>query len=129
MSNNSEWQLAMRGPKIKVIELEKFLKDSLDDPARPVGERTAISVFLGNKTMVAENKISGMRAVSYGHSSTNCDKYWNNVITEVMNKARIELNILAAYARLGEDMDDYEFDDDDDGLQIEYRRYLKEVEL
>jgi hypothetical protein len=128
MSNRSEWQLAFRGSRKKILKLEKYFAKVLDDKSRSTTTRTAMSVILNNKTMVAEKKVESQRALSFAHSFTTCDKTWNALIEELLGVARKTLKISASYARLGEAVDDHEFNCDD-GLPIKCLRYLAEVEL
>lgn len=128
MSNYSEWQLAFLGSKDKVKKVEKLLNTIANDKKRTTIERTLASVILNNRIVVAEKPEENLRAIVYAHSNTKCDDSWNSVIAELMTTARDKLNIKASYARLGDEMSDYQFDCDKD-LGISYRRYLTEINL
>lgn len=128
MSYVSEWQFAIRGSSKQVRAFETYLDKLSNDKKQSVQKLTAVTIFLRSRTCVAHNKRKGERALAFANSSTNCDGTWDEMIEDFLAKARKEYKVKASYARLGQTMDDYEFDNDE-GLDICYTRSLAEVKF
>lgn len=126
--SQSEWQLSFLGSRKKVIKLEKFLDNMMRDDNRSVEERNLASAIIASKQMVAEHKKNRERGICYHQSAMHLGEVWTEMVDELLDYARNKLKIKAAYARLGEEMDDYEFDDME-GLRLGFTRCLNEVEL
>lgn len=127
MSYISEWQFAVRGSVAQVRKFEAYL-DKLVNKKQTVQQATALTIFMNSRTIVAHNKRKGERALAFANSSTNCDIVWDEMIEDFLKQARESFKLKASYARLGQTMDDYEFDNDE-GLDIRYTRSLAEVKF
>ena len=121
MGYRSEWKLAVHGTKECIDKFLGFLETPVDPAFMDKEVRDVVDTILAYKTVVDKGK-----GIIFYDDSTKCGYPWREVITQIEERCE-ELGLDYAYARLGEDFDDSEFDNSPN-LCIRYERSLCEVD-
>jgi len=128
MGYNSQWKLAVQGPQKKLEKLIVWMSERASkadgDANRCDSEKGVWVTILAKSTATATDT---EKMMVWGDPDTKCYPPWDRVIQDILSYARDELKIDAAYARLGESINDTEFDNGD-SLYIPYTFELNDPE-
>lgn len=125
MGYTSDWKLAAVGAKDSLEQLLAWMKIQASDCDQNENRDNADRRHTF-ETILAMSERRTQDSWVAQDEFTKCYDPWSSVIREVLEKGRDELKLDMAYARLGEDMHDYEFDNGTD-VYIVFRRSLEEV--
>ena len=130
MGYQSDWKLAIHGPKAKVQKMIKWMKEQRSSASDKRVDFGTSPKQVWESILECQEKIKtaeGEMTVVWGDPGTKCYEPWTAVIHDILSHARDNLKIDAAYARLGEEINDHEFDNGEE-LYIPYSFHLLEVE-
>lgn len=117
MGYRSEWQIIATGTEEQVKKLIGWMESYPDDGVKePYSSKKGwIHDILQTARFAKDNS-----AVQFSEDSTKCYGNWEEVVRELLEHGRDELGLDMAYGRLGEDMEDFEFDNDPKGNAVVY---------
>lgn len=124
MGYRSEWQILAHGEE---KQIKKFLKWMQEHPWK---DALTADVFWTEKSLIevileSERDSGSPMNLLFSDDSTKCYQPWESVVLQVLEYGREELKLDMAYGRLGEDIEDAEFDNGND-LAVQYTRSLLE---
>lgn len=127
MGYRSDWKLVVSGNKRGVEKLLDFLSAySIQGSNKEKGEiARQIYAYKTDSVHTMYNTSKGERGVVFGAENGVCDSPWDDVIAEVFSFCK-KTGLDVAYARLGDDMEDYDIRNGKN-LSIYYERRLTEV--
>jgi hypothetical protein len=124
MSYDSEWRLAVRGTIQSIDRLTSWAEERRD--VAPIDELLIWDEILRH---VANDFGTPRRRTRVWAHTYPCGRlHWDEIVGEILLRARDRFHLRAAYARLGQDLDDHEFDNDPRGFCIPYRFELVDPE-
>jgi hypothetical protein len=128
MGYRSQFMLAFEGGTAKIEEMRRWmiLKADFPEGFYPEERQEIFETLVDCESNRAQISRDGTcKRLLYEDDYCKCYGPWDDVVRDILRYAREELNIIASYGRLGEEMDDYEFDNDSNGdINVFYERNL-----
>ena len=119
MGYRSEWVLKVNGTRQQVDAFEAYLQCLAQQTSGEVYDAPSCATTIMKALDGEREQPDGAVLMVWHDDSTKCYGAWDQVVRDLLSFARDELKMLAAYGRIGEDLNDTEFDNDS-GFYVEY---------
>ena len=129
MGYRSQFILAFEGATAKIEEMRTWMLFNAKTATGTVSQQDRQEIFETlaecESKEIQISKDGTIKRLLYKDDYCKCYGPWDDVIYDILKHAREELNIIASYGRFGEEIDDYEFDNDSNGdINVFYERNL-----
>jgi hypothetical protein len=129
MGYRSQFILAFEGDTAKIEEMRTWMLFNAKATTGTTSQQDRQEIFETLAECESEKaqitRDGTLKRLLYEDDYCKCYGPWDDVVHDILRHAREELNIIASYGRLGEEMDDYEFDNDSNGdINVFYERNL-----
>lgn len=129
MGYRSEWALVLKGPRNMLCSARTWLEDQtyLMDPgavgSKPALKDTRHRADIFQIILDGQLKDTAVGTIVFYDGATKCYEPWDSCVSEFLQYCREDCKLDAAYGRMGEDLEDAEFDNGED-VCVYYDRNL-----